>query len=152
MKLTGDVPTISFRDLAIQRRENDLVGASFGRGLLRARRLRALREIDEAALEREALLFPTRRAWWYIERQPLGDDGRGSQGASYFIAPNPPFGAVFTYYLSEELKSRKEARQEAEKPPERSRRGHSVSRLGRGRSRASRDRAEDPSHGERQRR
>ena len=32
VKLTGGVPTISFRDLAIQRRENDLVGASFGRG------------------------------------------------------------------------------------------------------------------------
>ncbi|MFP4061104.1 MAG: WD40/YVTN/BNR-like repeat-containing protein, partial [Bacteroidales bacterium] len=31
-KLSGDVPVISFRDLAIQRRENDLVGASFGRG------------------------------------------------------------------------------------------------------------------------
>ena len=30
-KLTGDVPTISFRDLAIQKRENDLIGASFGR-------------------------------------------------------------------------------------------------------------------------
>ena len=32
VELSGDVPTISFRDLAIQRRENDLVAASFGRG------------------------------------------------------------------------------------------------------------------------
>jgi photosystem II stability/assembly factor-like uncharacterized protein len=32
VKLGGDVPTIAFRDLAIKRRENDLVGASFGRG------------------------------------------------------------------------------------------------------------------------
>ena len=32
IKLKGGAPTISFRDLAIQRRENDLVGASFGRG------------------------------------------------------------------------------------------------------------------------
>ena len=32
IKLKGNVPTISFRDLAIQRRENDLVAASFGRG------------------------------------------------------------------------------------------------------------------------
>ena len=34
IKLKSGVPTISFRDLAIQRRENDLVGASFGRELL----------------------------------------------------------------------------------------------------------------------
>ena len=34
IKLTGGVPNISFRDLAIQRRENDLVCASFGRGIL----------------------------------------------------------------------------------------------------------------------
>jgi len=32
IKLTGDVPTIPFRDLAIQKRENDLVGATFGAG------------------------------------------------------------------------------------------------------------------------
>ena len=31
-QLKGGLPTISFRDLAIQERENDLVGASFGRG------------------------------------------------------------------------------------------------------------------------
>ena len=31
-KLNGDVPTIAFRDLKIHRRDNDLVGASFGRG------------------------------------------------------------------------------------------------------------------------
>ncbi len=30
--LKGNVPIISFRDLAIHKRENDLVGASFGRG------------------------------------------------------------------------------------------------------------------------
>jgi photosystem II stability/assembly factor-like uncharacterized protein len=30
-EMNGGIPTISFRDLAIQRRENDLVAASFGR-------------------------------------------------------------------------------------------------------------------------
>jgi photosystem II stability/assembly factor-like uncharacterized protein len=115
VKLTGGVPTISFRDLAIQRREDDLVGASFGRGFYVLDDYSPLREIDEAALEQGALLFPTRRAWWYVERRPLGGDEKASQGAAYFTAPNPPFGAVFTYYLAEGLKSRKEARQEAEK-------------------------------------
>jgi len=39
-----------------------------------------------------------------------------SQGDAYYVADNPPFGAVFTYYLAEELQTRKAARAEAEKP------------------------------------
>jgi photosystem II stability/assembly factor-like uncharacterized protein len=115
-KLGGGVPTISFRDLAIQRRENDLVGASFGRGFYVFDDYSVLREATAAALGREASLFPVRDARWYVEREPLGDDGRASQGAAYFVAPNPPFGAVFTYHLAEELRSRAKQRQEAEKP------------------------------------
>jgi photosystem II stability/assembly factor-like uncharacterized protein len=114
--LEGGVPTIGFRDLAIQRRENDLVGGSFGRGIFVLDDYRALREVSEQALARDAILFPTRRAWWYIERRPLGGPGPADQGASYYVAPNPPFGAVFTYYLEEGLKTRAKQRQEAEKP------------------------------------
>ena len=109
-------PPIAFRDLAIQRRENDLVGASFGRGFYVFDDYSVLREATEAALGQEASLFPVRPARWYVEREPLGDDGRASQGAAYFVAPNPPFGAVFTYHLAEELRSRAKQRQEAEKP------------------------------------
>jgi hypothetical protein len=115
-KLGGDVPTISFRDLAIQRRENDLVGASFGRGFYVLDDYSVLREATEEALAREAALFPVRKAWWYVEREPLGEDGKASQGASYFTAPNPPFGAVFTYHLADDIRSREKARQEKEKP------------------------------------
>jgi hypothetical protein len=38
-----------------------------------------------------------------------------SQGDAYYVAPNPPFGAVFTYYLAEARQSLKEQRMEAEK-------------------------------------
>ncbi|MEW6252994.1 MAG: hypothetical protein AB1716_20340, partial [Planctomycetota bacterium] len=41
-------------------------------------------------------------------------NGRGTQGASFFAAPNPPFGAVFTYYLKDKLQTRRERRLEAE--------------------------------------
>jgi hypothetical protein len=41
--------------------------------------------------------------------------GKAFLGESYYAADNPPFGAVFTTYLKEELKGRKKARQEAEK-------------------------------------
>jgi photosystem II stability/assembly factor-like uncharacterized protein len=116
VELKGGVPTIPFRDLAIQRRENDLVGGSFGRGLFVLDDYRALREVSEQALAGDAILFPTRRAWWYIEERPLGAPGPADQGASYYVAPNPPFGAVFTYYLKDGLKTRAKRRQEAEKP------------------------------------
>jgi len=61
------------------------------------------------------MLFPGRKAWWYIERHPLAFSKGGSQGHSFFRAPNPPFGAVFTYYLKEDLLTEREARIESEK-------------------------------------
>ena len=46
-----------------------------------------------------------------VERAQLGLPGKTFQGHAYFTAPNPPFGAVFTYYLKDELKSRRKQRQ-----------------------------------------
>jgi photosystem II stability/assembly factor-like uncharacterized protein len=115
IKFTGGVPTISFRDLAIQRRENDLVGASFGRGFYVLDDYSLLRDLSEEQLKSEATLFSVRKAWWYIERPVLSFRKNGPFGASHFIAPNPPFGAVFNYYLAEELKTKRTARQEKEK-------------------------------------
>jgi len=112
-KLTGGVPTISFRDLAIQKRENDLVGASFGRSFFVLDDYSALRYVTEEQLKKEATLFPTRKAWWYIPRQPVGGE-KGSLGAQFFTAPNPPFGAIFTYYIGNEYKTLKELRKEKE--------------------------------------
>ena len=114
-ELTASAPTIAFRDLAIQRRENDLVGASFGRGIWILDDYTPLREVTPELLEQEAALFDTRKAWWYIPRSPLGGGGKASQGDSYYVASNPPFGAVFTYYLREGLKTREQTRREKEK-------------------------------------
>ena len=106
VKLTGGVPTISFRDLVIQRRENDLVGASFGRSFWILDDYSPLRQVSEEMLGQEAELFPVRKAHWYVERRPLGGRGKSGQGSAFFSAPNPPFGAVFTYYLRDEIKTR----------------------------------------------
>ncbi len=110
MKLKGGVPTISFRDLAIQRRENDLIGASFGRGFYIFDDYSVLRNVSIAQLKKEATLFPVRKTWWYIQRQ-LGYIG----GAAHYTAPNPLYGAVFTYYLRDAMKTLKQIRQENEK-------------------------------------
>ncbi|MCX2743589.1 glycosyl hydrolase [Mangrovivirga sp. M17] len=110
------LPTISFRDLAIQRRENDLIGASFGRGFFVLDDYTMLRDVSQSKLEQEAVLFPTRKAWWYVPRSELGfNEEKGSMGAAHYTAPNPDFGAVFTYYLKDEYKTKEEKRQDAEK-------------------------------------
>jgi len=116
VKMTGDAPTIAFRDVTIQRREDDLVAASFGRGFFIVDDISPLRTLSEASLDQEAMLFPGRKAWWYIEQHPLAFSEGGSQGHGYYRAPNPPFGANFTYYLAEDVPSLKEIRQEREKP------------------------------------
>jgi len=117
IKLKGGMPTIAVRDMAIQKRENDLVLGTFGRGFYILDDYTPLRLVNKEHLEEQAaLLFPVKDALRYIERSRLGgSSGRGSQGASYYAAPNPPFGAVFTYYLKEKLTTRKERRKDAQK-------------------------------------
>jgi photosystem II stability/assembly factor-like uncharacterized protein len=114
-KMKGGLPTISFRDLAIQRRENDLVGASFGRGFFVLDDYSALRDLTEEQLKQEATLFETRPAWWYHRRSVLGSGEKGSSGAQLYTAPNPEYGPVFTYYLTRKYPSVKGKRQDAEK-------------------------------------
>jgi photosystem II stability/assembly factor-like uncharacterized protein len=115
IKLTGGAPNIPFRDLVIQRRENDLVAATFGRGFWVVDDYTPLRQVSEELLEREAELFPVRKTDWYVQRRPLGRKGKSSQGDAFFLAENPPFGAMITYYLRDEIKTRKDTRLENEK-------------------------------------
>lgn len=115
-QLKGGLPTISFRDIHIHRRENDLVCASFGRSIYILDDLAPLRELTDGTFENEASLFATRDAWWYFPRPHLSfERGKGDQGASHFVADNPPFGAVFTYFLKDDLNSISEQRKEIEK-------------------------------------
>ena len=117
--LKGGLPTIAVRDLAIQKRKNDLVVGTFGRGIYILDDYRPLRTLKDATVKREGTLFPPREAELYIEQLPYGLRGKGFQGASFFTAPNPPFGAVFTYHLADELKSRKKQRHADEAKAER---------------------------------
>jgi len=116
IKLTGDAPTISFRDVTIHRREDDLVAASFGRGFFIVDDISPLREVNAANLASGAMLFPGRNALWYLPKAELAFNPGGSQGHGYYRADNPPFGANFTYYLAESLESLEDMRKEREKP------------------------------------
>ena len=115
IELEAGVPTISFRDLVIQRRENDLVGATFGRGFYVLDDYTPLREVDEELLTEPAHLFAVKDADWYVQRRNLGGDQKASQGDAFYVAPNPPFGAIFTYYLRDAETSLEAQRQEREK-------------------------------------
>ena len=116
MKLTGGMPTIAVRDLAIQERESDLVLGTFGRGIYILDDYTPLRLVNRGLLERGPCLFPVKDALRYVEGSRLGGaSGQGSQGASFYAAPNPPFGAVFAYYLEDKITTHKEQRHEAEK-------------------------------------
>ncbi len=114
VQLKGGLPTIAVMDLAIQKRENDLAVATFGRGFYILDNYSPLRDLTADSLQKSSMLFPVKNPLLYIPSQPLGDKGKASQGAAYFTADNPPFGASFTYYLKESIKTKKELRREAE--------------------------------------
>ena len=108
-KLPG-TPTISFRDITIQKRENDLVAASFGRGFFVLDDYSALREFTESNLNQKGKLFSPRPAKWFVPRS-----NTGNTGADYYFAKNPEFGAVFTYHLADDYKTQKQIRVSKEK-------------------------------------
>jgi photosystem II stability/assembly factor-like uncharacterized protein len=98
--LRGGMPPIQVRDPAVQKREHDLVLATFGRGFYVLDDFSPLREITADTLSEEARLFPLRDASLFtqVDLAPPGAAGLGRL-AGLWSAPDPPFGAVFTYHL-----------------------------------------------------
>ena len=115
VQLKGGLPTIAVRDMVIQAREGDLVIATFGRGFYVLDDITPLRQMKAESTEQAAAVFPVKDALLYVERHPLGGPKKGFQGDSFYTAENPPYGAVFTGYMKEKIKTKKEKRQEAEK-------------------------------------
>ncbi|MEP2653299.1 MAG: glycosyl hydrolase [Paraglaciecola sp.] len=112
LELEGGMPTISTRDVKIQRRENDLVAGTFGRGIYILDDYAPLRELTEKSMQQDALLFaPSRPVKWF----KLDTNHSDSDGDDRYVAENPAHGATLTYYLKDSLLTAKETRQEAEK-------------------------------------
>ena len=114
-QMKGGMPTISVRDLDIQRRENDLVVGTFGRGIYILDDYSALRANPSDLASTEATLLPAKDGQIYIERRSWGVGRKGFQGASFYSADNPPYGVTFTYYLKGSLTTAKQDRTKAEK-------------------------------------
>lgn len=115
-QMRGGLPTIAVRDIAIQKTENDLVLATFGRGFYILDDYSALRQVKDETLKQNSMLFPIKDALMYIRSNASFS---GSQGASFFTAPNPAYGATFQYFLKEAPKTLKQKRIEAERAAER---------------------------------
>jgi len=112
VELDGGIPTISSRDVKIQRRENDLVVGTFGRGIYILDDYAPLRQLTEKAMEKDAILMaPSRPVKWF----KLDDNHADTDGDDRFAAKNPAHGATLTYFLKDNLMTAKEKRQEAEK-------------------------------------
>jgi photosystem II stability/assembly factor-like uncharacterized protein len=95
VQLKGGLPASQARDLIIQRRENDLVVGTFGRGAFILDDYTALRDVTPQALADEARLFPLRDAYLFDVLNQVeaawGDPA----------TPNPPHGALFTYHVGQ---------------------------------------------------
>ncbi len=117
-RMRGGLPTILVKDLCIQRKMNDLVIGTFGRGIYVIDDYSALRGMNKDDLAKNAILFPVRDATLFIPNAQYGEPGKAFLGASFFTADNPTYGAGFTYHLKEARKSRKQFRKDAEKEAE----------------------------------
>ncbi|MCX8011141.1 MAG: glycosyl hydrolase, partial [Ignavibacteria bacterium] len=109
-QIKNGLPSIKVKDMVIQKRENDLVIATFGRGFYILDDYSPLRFISKATLDKDAYIFPIKDALMYIPRTD-----KPGQGTAYYRAPNPEFGATFTYYLKDVPKTLKQIRKEKEK-------------------------------------
>lgn len=115
IKLDAGVPTIAFRDIELHKRDNDLVGGTFGRGVYVLDDYSALREVSKAIEAKSSTVFPVRDAWWYIPNAPMQAAGMPSAGSTSFKTPNPDFGALITYYLNDVPKTSRGERSVREK-------------------------------------
>lgn len=117
-QLKNGIPTINVRDIAIQERENDVVVATFGRGFYVLDDYSPMREINSATIGSAGYIFKVRDALMFNTWRPLGGLGtkeKGFQGEDYFSVPNREQGAVFTYWLKDDVKSLKAERESREK-------------------------------------
>lgn len=113
-KFESGIPTISIRDLAIQKRDDDLVAASFGRGIFILDDYSPLRHLKASIENNQSSILPIRDAWWYIPNIPMQANGMPGQGSAHYVAKNPPFGAVITYYLDEKVNNAQDKREKKE--------------------------------------
>jgi photosystem II stability/assembly factor-like uncharacterized protein len=102
--LKNNLPTVPVHDMVIHPRENDLVLGTHGRGFWILDDIAILEELTPESLRspgRLARLRPSTQLHSF-------DRGRKNLGHRFFTAPNPPRGAIVSYWLNEGVAARLE--------------------------------------------
>jgi photosystem II stability/assembly factor-like uncharacterized protein len=92
-----NLPTVAVHDLLVHPRDNDLVVGTHGRGLFVFDDAAPIQRMHEAA-GKAAHLFPIRRAVRF-QVKPT----RYGIGDKVYVGPNPPYGALVSYFLRDEI-------------------------------------------------
>jgi len=93
LKLTG-FPTVPVDDIQIQPRDNDLILGTHGRSIYILDDLTPIEKASDSVVNSDLHVFEPRTA---VEYRMYGN--KGSTGHQWFMASNPPYGAILTYYL-----------------------------------------------------
>ena len=119
-KMKAGMPTIAVRDLRVQKANNDLVVATFGRGFYILDDFSVVRAMTPDALAKSAMVSAPAEVVLTVQSSPLGGRGNGFLGASYASADNPPNGYPVMIHLKKSPKTKKQLRKEAEKKAKKS--------------------------------
>ena len=112
-QIKNGIPTIQVKDLTIQKRENDLVVGTFGRGFYVLDNYTALRKLSDEITKKEAHLFDIKEALLYFPSSNLN-----YQGDVHFKTPNPSPSVKFEYYIKKGFETLKQKRVKAMKAAE----------------------------------
>jgi hypothetical protein len=93
-----NLPNVSVHDIIVHPRENDLILATHGRSIWIFDDATAIQQMTPQILSSNAHLFPVRAALRFTSRF-----SRYGIGDKAFTGPNPPAGALITYYLKDKL-------------------------------------------------
>lgn len=98
-------PRVAVHDMLIHPRDNDLVLGTHGRGAWIFDDASVVQELNASILNKDGHVFSTRKALRYAMRMT-----RYGQGDKPFSGPNPPGGALITYFLKDEADKKTEVR------------------------------------------
>jgi len=96
IKMKSNLPIIPVDDIAIHPETNDLIFGTHGRSIWVLDDITPLEQLTESILNSSSYLFKIRDATSYNLF-----DHKGIIGHRFFIVPNPPYGAIISYYLKD---------------------------------------------------
>jgi photosystem II stability/assembly factor-like uncharacterized protein len=119
ISLKAGLPTICVRDIEIQNEADDMVIATFGRGIYILDNLHWLREMLAMAEDKndgkpQATFLSSETYTLRVLATPLGHKGKSFQGASFFTTDNPTEGLQISWNLNADYKTIKQLRKDRE--------------------------------------